>query len=58
MIMNNRLRELAFNKSTSDAIRTQAVNDGMRTLFQDGLRKVLDGWTSIDEILHVAIERD
>ena len=58
MVMNNRLRELAFNKSPTDKIRDQAINDGMMTLFQDGLRKVLDGWTTIDEILHVAIDKE
>jgi type IV pilus assembly protein PilB len=57
MVMNNRLRDLAFNKAPTEKIREQAINDGMNTLFQDGVRKVLDGWTTIDEILKVAIDR-
>ena len=51
MLMNNRLREMAFRKSTTDALRDQAKRDGMNTLLDDGLRKVLDGWTTLDEIL-------
>jgi len=51
MIMNNRLREMAFRKSTTDALRDQARRDGMHTLLDDGLRKVLDGWTTLEEVL-------
>ena len=51
MVMNNRLREMAFRKTTTDALRDQAKRDGMNTLLDDGLRKVLDGWTTLDEIL-------
>ena len=51
MLMNNRLREMAFKKSTTDALRDQARRDGMNTLLDDGLRKVLDGWTTLDEVL-------
>ncbi|MBN1807991.1 MAG: Flp pilus assembly complex ATPase component TadA [Planctomycetes bacterium] len=54
MVMNNKLRELAFNKSPTDAIRNQAINDGMHTLFMDGVRKVLDGITTLEEIIGVA----
>jgi len=51
MVMNNRLRELCFNKSTTDALRDQARRDGMHTLLDDGLRKVLDGWTTMEEVM-------
>ncbi|MCY3017802.1 MAG: ATPase, T2SS/T4P/T4SS family [Planctomycetota bacterium] len=51
MIMNNRLREMAFQKATTDGLREQARRDGMNTLLDDGLRKVLDGWTTLDEVL-------
>ena len=29
----------------------QAVEQGMRTLRQDGIRNVLDGYTTVDEVL-------
>jgi type IV pilus assembly protein PilB len=51
MVMNNRLREMCFQKATTDALREQARRDGMNTLLDDGLRKVLDGWTTLDEVL-------
>ncbi len=51
MLMNNRLREMAFRKATTDALRDQARRDGMNTLLDDGLRKVLDGWTTLEEVL-------
>ncbi len=54
MVMNNRLREMAFHKTPTDELRKQAVRDGMRSLFEDGLRKVMAGSTTLDEILQAA----
>lgn len=51
MVMNNRLRELAFNRATTDEIREQARRDGMHMLLEDGLRKILAGLTTLDEVL-------
>lgn len=54
MVMNPRLREMAFNKTTTDELREQAIRDGMNTLLDDGIRKVLDGLTTLEEVLSVA----
>jgi type IV pilus assembly protein PilB len=54
MLMNSRLRELTFSKAGTDIIREQALRDGMNTLFMDGLRKVLDGVTTLEEVLSEA----
>jgi type IV pilus assembly protein PilB len=51
MVMNSRLREMCFNKGTTDELRAQARRDGMNTLLDDGLRKVLDGLTTLEEVL-------
>ncbi|HYF52424.1 MAG TPA: ATPase, T2SS/T4P/T4SS family [Planctomycetota bacterium] len=51
MVMNGRLREMCFQKGTTDELRNQARRDGMHTLLEDGLRKVLDGWTTLEEVL-------
>ena len=51
MLMNSRLREMTFNKDTTDNLRAQALRDGMNTLFMDGLRKVLDSVTTLEEVL-------
>jgi type II secretory ATPase GspE/PulE/Tfp pilus assembly ATPase PilB-like protein len=54
MVMNPRLRDMAFNVATTDQIRDQAVRDGMHTLLMDGVRKALAGVTTVEEVLTVA----
>ena len=54
MVMNNRLRDLAFNSAPTDEVRKQAILDGMHTLMMDGVRKLVEGITTPDEILAVA----
>jgi type IV pilus assembly protein PilB len=51
MLMNSQLREMTFNGGSTDSLRKQAVNDGMHTLLMDGLRKVLDGVTTLEEVM-------
>jgi len=53
MLMNSDLRELAFNLSPVAEIRKQAIQSGMRTLVQDGKRKILRGLTTPAEIARV-----
>jgi type IV pilus assembly protein PilB len=54
MVMTTRLRELAFNIAPTDEIRKQARREGMHMLVEDGIRKVLDGLTTLDEIMQAA----
>lgn len=56
--MSSANRELAFRKAPLSKIREQAILDGMVTLMQDGVRKVLDGITTIEEILTIAKRED
>ncbi|HIA27276.1 MAG TPA: type II/IV secretion system protein [Planctomycetes bacterium] len=51
--MSGDLRELTFNKTPTKDIRTKAINEGMVTLQQDAVRKLLAGQTTIEEILRV-----
>jgi len=51
MEMDPQLREMAFQKAPTNRIRDQAIASGMRTLTQDGVRKVLQGYTTIEEVL-------
>ena len=53
MEMDGELREMAFNKAPTNRIRDQAVAAGMRTLMQDGVRKIIQGVTAIDEVLRI-----
>jgi type IV pilus assembly protein PilB len=54
MMMNSRIRELAFEGAPTQVIRKTAVSLGMTTLYNDGLAKVIKGITTIDEVLRVA----
>ncbi len=48
------LRDMTFRNESTLAIRAQAERSGrMSTLREDGLRKVLQGTTTIDEVLRV-----
>ncbi|NIL96706.1 MAG: type II/IV secretion system protein [Planctomycetales bacterium] len=54
MVMSPKLRALAFDNAPSQEVRKQAVNEGMSTLYDDGIRKVLSGITTLDEVYRVA----
>lgn len=54
MMMSSKVRELTFHEAPSDQIRRQAMAEGMKTLYQDGIRKVLRGVTTVEEVLRVA----
>jgi type IV pilus assembly protein PilB len=54
MLMNARIRDLAFNQSPVSEIREAALENGMRDLVHDGKLKVLAGVTTPDEIARVA----
>jgi type IV pilus assembly protein PilB len=53
MVMSERIRELTIEKASADQIRQVAVEQGMRTLQQDGIDKVRLGHTSIQEVARV-----
>ncbi len=58
MTMNDRLRSLVISSAGVDALREAAQQDGMRTLRQDGVQKVLEGITTIEELLRVVFVTD
>ncbi|RJR29631.1 type II/IV secretion system protein, partial [Candidatus Microgenomates bacterium] len=47
------IRELVNKKSSTDAIRDKAVEEGMKLMIEDGLEKVEAGMTTIEEVLRV-----
>ena len=47
------IREMCVQRLNAGAIRQQAMKEGMRTLRQDGWRKVLAGETTLDEVARV-----
>ena len=54
--MSDSIRRLIMQQATSGEIHEQAVNEGMRTMYQDGLIKCLEGSTTLEEVLRVTQE--
>ena len=49
------LRELILKSASTAELREAAQAEGMKTLRQAGLRKVLEGTTTVEEILRVTL---
>lgn len=56
--MTSKIREMAFQGAPTQEIRKAALKHGMSTLYDDGIRKVLEGITTIDEVFRVAKKTD
>src|SRR5688572_4553028 len=50
MLINSKIRELIFKNVAATEIRKQAITQGMKTLYVDGMNKVMRGVTSLDEV--------
>jgi type IV pilus assembly protein PilB len=55
MPISEELQRLTVKRRSSEDMRNTAIEQGMRTLRQDGLAKVALGVTSIEEVLRVVI---
>jgi type IV pilus assembly protein PilB len=53
MTVTKEIRELAIERASADRIAAVAVQQGMRTLQEDGIDKVRMGLTSIQEIARI-----
>lgn len=59
MEMTAAIAKLTMERSETGIIREQAMKDGMIPLIKDGLRRIKDGLTTIEEVLAVAtVEQD
>jgi general secretion pathway protein E len=58
LVLNDTVRTLIMQQANANTIKNAAVQHGMRTLLQDGARKVLQGTTTVEEILRVTQESD
>ena len=56
LTMSDPIRRLIMQRGTAGEIQDLAVNEGMRTMYQDGLNKCLQGITTLDEVLRVTQE--
>ena len=51
--MSEALQQMTLDKASTAEIREQAISEGVRTLRQDGLEKVRQGITSLEEVMRV-----
>lgn len=54
MEMTENIARFTMERADTSHIRKQAVQDGMTLLLQDGIRKIKEGVTTIEEVLAVA----
>jgi type IV pilus assembly protein PilB len=54
MMVSPAVRQLIFGAAPTQEIRTLAINEGMDTLYRDGLRSVINGITTLDEVYRIA----
>ena len=53
--INDEIRSMIMKNTSSNVIKDIAIKNGMRTLLDSGIQKVLNGETTIDEVLRVAV---
>jgi len=56
LVVDDAIRNLIMSGADSNAIKRQAIQQGMLTLLQDGASKVAKGVTTVDEVLRVTQE--
>lgn len=54
MMITPKIRELIFQNASATELRKVSINQGMRTLYVDGMYKVLKGSTTFEEVYSVA----
>ncbi len=55
MLMSERIQQLTVERASSDQIKQVAIAEGMQTLREDGLEKMMAGLTSYEEVLRVIV---
>ena len=55
MLVSKKIREMLLKRSSTDAIKETAREEGMRTLLEAGAEKVASGMTSLDEMYRVVL---
>lgn len=53
LVTSDRIRQLAHERNSTWAIQQAAIQEGMRTLREDGWVKVLSGRTTVDEVVRI-----
>ena len=55
MLMSEEIERMTVERASSEAIRSLAIEQGMKTLRDDGLEKTRLGMTSVEEVLRVVV---
>ena len=56
MILDDSIRNLVIGKVPTEEIRKKAIASGMTTLKEEGIQKIKDGITTVEEVLRVTEE--
>ncbi len=56
LVISEPVAKMIFTRQTSQEIENEAIKEGMMTMKQDGFLKVIEGMTTIEEVLRVAEE--
>ncbi len=56
LTMTDSIRRLVLAHSEANKIEEKAVEEGMATMYVDGIRKALDGHTTIEDVLRVSTD--
>jgi len=56
LMMNERIREMTLGNASASQLKRAAMSTGMKTLREDGWRKIIQGITTIEEIMRVTME--
>lgn len=54
-MMNQDLQQMVYENASLVALRTKSREMGMRTMREDGIRKVIAGVTTVEEVLHATV---
>ncbi|MDD4900316.1 MAG: type II secretion system protein GspE, partial [Candidatus Omnitrophica bacterium] len=52
------IRDLIMNRASAQQTKQKAISEGMRTLRQDGLAKVIEGITTFSEVIRVTQQEE
>lgn len=56
LLIDDQIREAIMRRANSSEVTALAMQSGMTTMLQDGIRKALEGKTTIEEVLRVVHE--
>ena len=54
-MLNEEIRSLIYENTSTQKLRAKARELGMRSMREDGIRKVTSGMTTFEEVLNVTI---